>query len=351
MLPSRTIATRVARVARVARVVEGRGGRRSGWPGRSKVACRVHVPPGVQKRSRRDGHLPVCADPPPVCNTVLPVTSVASPPPSSSSASGPPILSVDNVEVVYGGAIQVLRGVSMTVPRGQVVAILGANGAGKTTTLRAISGLLPYQNGRITAGSVSFDGSDVTGTDTAKLVRGGMAQVMEGRRIFAELTVDDNLRAGDYTRKDKVGIRESYDRVMGLFPRLAERHKQVAGYMSGGEQQMLAIGRALMANPRLLLLDEPSLGLAPIIVEQIRDIVLEINRQGTSVLIVEQNATMALSIANVGYVMETGRVAKQGPGHELLADPEVQALYLGGESEHTSFSDLKSYRRKREYLA
>ncbi len=239
----------------------------------------------------------------------------------------------------------------MTVPRGQVVAILGANGAGKTTTLRAISGLLPYQNGRITAGSVSFDGSDVTGSDTAKLVRGGMAQVMEGRRIFAELTVDDNLRAGAYTRKDKVGIRESYDRVMGLFPRLAERHKQVAGYMSGGEQQMLAIGRALMANPRLLLLDEPSLGLAPIIVEQIRDIVVEINRQGTSVLIVEQNASMALSIANMGYVMETGRVAKQGLGHELLADPEVQALYLGGESEHTSFSDLKSYRKKREYLA
>ena len=171
----------------------------------------------------------------------------------------------------------------MTVPRGQVVAILGANGAGKTTTLRAISGLLGYQNGRITAGSVSFNGSDTTETDTATLVRGGMAQVMEARRIFSELTVDANLKVGAYTRSDKVGIKASYDKVMTLFPRLAERHKQVAGYMSGGEQQMLAIARGLMADPKLLLLDEPSLGLAPLIVEQIRDIVMEINQMGTSV--------------------------------------------------------------------
>ena len=258
------------------------------------------------------------------------------------------ILSLDRVEVAYGGVIRVLRGVSLSVPTGKIVAILGANGAGKTTTLRAISGLLIYQSGAVTAGSISFDGSDTTGTDTATLVRRGMAQVMEGRRIFAELSVDDNLKTGAYTRKDKAGIVASYDRVMGLFPRLAERHKQVAGYMSGGEQQMLAIGRALMANPRLLLLDEPSLGLAPLIVEQIRDIVVEINKQGTSVLIVEQNAAMALSISEWGYVMETGRVAKEGPGSDLLADPEVQALYLGGESNHTSFRDLKTYRRKRE---
>ena len=261
------------------------------------------------------------------------------------------ILALTGVEVAYGGVIQVLRGVSLEVPRGAIVAILGANGAGKTTTLRAISGLLPYQNGKIIGGSIHFDGAETTGTDTAALVRGGMAQVMEGRRIFAEISVDDNLKTGAYTRKDKAGVVESYERVMDLFPRLRERHKQVAGYMSGGEQQMLAIGRALMANPRLLLLDEPSLGLAPLIVEQIRDIVVEINKQGTSVLIVEQNASMALSISDYGYVMETGRVAKHGPGRELLADPEVQALYLGGESGHTSFRELKSYRRKKAYRA
>ncbi len=239
----------------------------------------------------------------------------------------------------------------MVVPQGQVVAILGANGAGKTTTLRAVSGLLAYQNGRITNGTITFNGVESTATDTATLVRGGMAQVMEGRRIFSELTVDANLKVGAYSRSDKAGIRESYDKVMGLFPRLAERHKQVAGYMSGGEQQMLAIARGLMANPKLLLLDEPSLGLAPLIVEQIRDIVVKINHMGTSVVIVEQNASMALSISHYAYVLETGRVAKEGEGRQLLADPEIQALYLGGESEHGSFRELKSYRSKREYEA
>ncbi len=259
----------------------------------------------------------------------------------------PPILEVSDVEVVYGGAIQVLRGVSLAVPTGSVVAILGANGAGKTTLLRAISGLLPYHAGKVTGGSVALDGVDVTGADPASLVSNGMAQVMEGRRIFAELSVDENLKAGAYTRKDRAGIAASYEQVMGMFPRLRERHKQTAGYMSGGEQQMLAIGRALMANPRILLLDEPSLGLAPLIVEQIFDIVREINRSGTSVLLVEQNATMALKNATYGYVMETGRISKHGPATELLQDPDVQAAYLGGESEHTSYRDLKSYRRKR----
>ncbi len=259
----------------------------------------------------------------------------------------PPILEVSDVEVVYGGAIQVLRGVSLAVPTGSVVAILGANGAGKTTLLRAISGLLPYHAGKVTGGSVALDGVDVTGADPASLVSNGMAQVMEGRRIFAELSVDENLKAGAYTRKDRAGIAGSYEKVMGMFPRLRERHKQTAGYMSGGEQQMLAIGRALMANPRILLLDEPSLGLAPLIVEQIFDIVREINRSGTSVLLVEQNATMALKNATYGYVMETGRISKHGPAMELLQDPDVQAAYLGGESEHTSYRDLKSYRRKR----
>lgn len=277
------------------------------------------------------------------------MANLSAPQPATSvSPSVGDILAVENAEVVYGGAIQVLRGVSLRVPSGGVVAILGANGAGKTTMLRAISGLLGYHGGKVTSGTVHFDGADVTGADASSLVRGGLAQVMEGRRIFAELSVDENLKTGAYTRKDKAGIATSYDRVMELFPRLQERHKQIAGYMSGGEQQMLAIARALMANPRLLLLDEPSLGLAPLIVEQIFDIVREINALGTSVLIVEQNATMALKNSDYGYVMETGHVAKEGKSAELLVDPEVQALYLGGESAHTSFRDLKSYRRKRE---
>jgi branched-chain amino acid transport system ATP-binding protein len=281
---------------------------------------------------------------------------------SSSSRVGPDatetnrygsgrILEVRDLEVVYGGAIQVLRGVALEVQNGSVVAILGANGAGKTTFLRAISGLLSFQNGRITKGEVRFLGTETTTAQPASLVNNGMAQVMEGRRVFAELTVDENLRTGAYTRKDKGEIAISYERVMGLFPRLSERHKQIAGYMSGGEQQMLAIGRALMANPKLLLLDEPSLGLAPLIVEQIRDIVVEINKQGVSVLIVEQNASMALSISDHGFVLENGRVAKDGPGKDLLNDPEIQALYLGGESSHTSFKDLKSYRAARGYVA
>jgi branched-chain amino acid transport system ATP-binding protein len=258
------------------------------------------------------------------------------------------MLTLTDVSVVYGGAIQVLRGVSLNVPRGSIVSILGANGAGKTTTLRAVSGLLVYQGGRITSGAVQLKGVDITGKDPSANVKAGMAQVMEGRRIFAELTVDENLQAGSYTRKDKGEVKASYDRVMDLFPRLKERHRQTAGYMSGGEQQMLAIGRALMANPELLLMDEPSLGLAPLIVEQIFEIVKTINAQGTSVLLVEQNAAKALAVSDYAYVMETGRVAKEGTGAALANDDEIKALYLGGESQHTSFRDLKSYRRKRE---
>ncbi len=260
-----------------------------------------------------------------------------------------PILEVTEIDVFYGGTIQVLRGVSLAVSQGAIVSILGANGAGKTTLLRSISGLLGYHGGRIVAGSVRFDGTATTTTEAAALVRTGMAQVMEGRRIFAELTVADNLKTGAYTRRDKAELPASYERVMDLFPRLRERRNQVAGYMSGGEQQMLAIGRALMANPRLLLLDEPSLGLAPLIVQQIFEIVREINLQGTSVLLVEQNAAMALRNSTYGYVLETGRVAKHGPAADLLEDEAVKALYLGGESGKSSFRNLKSYRRKMEF--
>lgn len=259
-------------------------------------------------------------------------------------------LSVANLEVVYNDVVLVLRGVSLEVPTGQVVALLGANGAGKTTLLRSITGLLDVHRGKITKGSVELDGRDMTEADAADIVNSGLAQVMEGRRIFAELTVDENLRTGAYTRRDKGAISASHDRVMELFPTLQSRRKSTAGYLSGGEQQMLAMGRALMAEPRLLLLDEPSLGLAPLIVEQLRDIIVQVNGAGTSVLLVEQNATMALSIAHYGYVLEHGRIVKDGPGQELLQDKDVQEFYLGtGEVGRRSFRDVKTYRRKKSW--
>lgn len=261
-------------------------------------------------------------------------------------------LSVSNLEVVYSDVVLVLRGVSLTVPEGDIVALLGANGAGKTTLLRAVTGLLDIHRGRITKGSVRLGGRDITRVDASGIVRSGLSQVMEGRRIFAELTVDENLRTGAFTRRDKSGIQESYDRAMDLFPVLKERRRDVAGYLSGGEQQMVAIARALMAEPKILLLDEPSLGLAPLIVEQIRDIIVQVNEQGTSVLLVEQNATMALSIAHTGYVLEHGRVVKDGPGKVLLEDKDIREFYLGiGDAGRRSFRDVKTYRRKKSWSA
>ncbi|HEV3002723.1 MAG TPA: ABC transporter ATP-binding protein [Solirubrobacteraceae bacterium] len=262
------------------------------------------------------------------------------------------MLSVRNVEVVYDDVALVLRGVSLDVPQGAIVALLGANGAGKTTLLRAITGLLGVHRGKVTKGAIEFEGGRVSGLDPAAVVRRGIAQVMEGRRVFQELTVDENLRAGAFTRRRSAEARESYERVMQLFPVLAERRRETAGYLSGGEQQMLAIGRALMASPRLLLLDEPSLGLAPKLVEQVSEIVVDINGQGTSVLLVEQNATMALSIARSGYVMETGRIVKDGAADALLADQDIQEFYLGvGEAGRRSFRDVKSYRRRKRWSA
>ncbi len=260
-----------------------------------------------------------------------------------------PILAVRNLEVVYQDVVLVLRGVSLELPRGEIVALLGANGAGKTTLLRAVTGLLGVHRGRVTKGSVELDGERISGRDAAWRVRKGLAQVMEGRRIFAELTVDENLRAGGFTRS-RAENREAQERVFDLFPVLAERRRSTAGYLSGGEQQMLAIGRALMAAPRVLLLDEPSLGLAPRLVEQVRDTIVELNRQGVSVLLVEQNAAMALAIASHGYVMETGRVVKDGPAAALLADQDIQEFYLGvGETGRRSFRDVKSYRRRKRW--
>ena len=239
------------------------------------------------------------------------------------------MLSVSNLEVVYNKVILSLRGLSIDVPDGSIVALLGANGAGKSTTARAVTGLLGAHDGAITKGAITFDGQNLVGADPADIVRSGITQVMEGRRIFADLTVDENLRCGAYTVKDKAVNAAAYERVMGLFPRLQERRRQVAGYLSGGEQQMLAMGRALMGAPRLMILDEPSLGLAPLLVEQIRDIIVDINQQGTSVLLIEQNAMMGLSIADYGYVLETGEIVLEGTAAELAANPRVAGTYLG----------------------
>ncbi|MDN5858117.1 MAG: ABC transporter ATP-binding protein [Pseudonocardia sp.] len=265
-----------------------------------------------------------------------------------------PVLTVRNLEVVYNDVVLVLRGVSLELGTGSVVALLGANGAGKTTLLRAVTGLLGPHRGRITKGSVTLDGEPITGLDAAVVVRRGVSQVMEGRRIFAELTVEDNLRAGAYPVRSRRAAAQAHARVMDLFPVLARLRRQTAGYLSGGEQQMLAIGRALMASPRVLLLDEPSLGLAPRLVEQVRDIIVTINEAGTSVLLVEQNAMMALSIANAGYVMETGKVVRDGPAGELLADSDIREFYLGSdaaEQDRRSFADVKSYRRRKRWSA
>jgi branched-chain amino acid transport system ATP-binding protein len=260
-------------------------------------------------------------------------------------------LTVNNLEVVYNDVMLVVRGVSVTVRPGAVVALLGANGAGKTTLLRAITGLLPVHRGKITKGRVTLDGQDITTDDPASRVRAGLAQVMEGRRIFGELTVDENLRTGAYT--SRATMAQHYERVMDQFPLLQRRRRLTAGYLSGGEQQMLAIGRALMSSPSVLVLDEPSLGLAPKVVEQIRDIIVDINSQGTSVLLVEQNATMALAIADHGYVLEHGRVVRDGPGAELVADKDIREFYLGiGEAaERRSFREVKTYRRKKSWGA
>jgi branched-chain amino acid transport system ATP-binding protein len=233
------------------------------------------------------------------------------------------LLELEGVDAFYG-RIQALRGVSIKVDRGEVVALIGSNGAGKTTTLRTISGLMHPQNGTIT-----FDGRDITHTNPSQIVSLGICQSPEGRRLFPRMTVQDNLFMGAFSRNDRAGIASDMERVFKLFSRLLERRTQIAGTLSGGEQQMLAMGRALMARPKVLMLDEPSLGLAPILVETIFSIVREINSQGTTVLLVEQNANKALEVANRGYVLETGVIVQQGSGRDLLSSEEVQKAYLG----------------------
>lgn len=257
------------------------------------------------------------------------------------------MLQVTNLEVVYDDVALVLRGVSLAVPPGQIIALLGANGAGKTTLLRAITGLLDVHDGEITKGQVSVDGRPIPRNSPAGIVKLGVSQVMEGRRIFAELTVEENLRIGGHLRRSD--LKNGLDRCFSLFPVLADRRKSTAGYLSGGEQQMLAMGRALMAQPKYLLLDEPSLGLAPRLVEQVRDLVVQINSGGTGVLLVEQNATMALSIASHGYVMENGKVVLDKPASELLSDEDIREFYLG--THQKSFKDVKHYQRRKRWLS
>ncbi|SCL35393.1 branched-chain amino acid transport system ATP-binding protein [Micromonospora nigra] len=263
------------------------------------------------------------------------------------------MLQVRNLEVVYDDVMLVLRGLSITVAPGAIVALLGANGAGKTTLLRALTGLLDIHHGAVVRGEVTLDGEPVHRLRPAAIVRRGISQVMEGRRIFGELTVEENLRLGGHTDPRRVPAR--LDEVWDMFPVLAQRRRRPAGYLSGGEQQMLAMGRALMAGPRYLLLDEPSLGLAPRLVEQIRELIVRINATGTAVLLVEQNATMALSVAAHGYVLETGRVVLDKPAEQLLADDDVREFYLGlhaGDGHaRRSFRDVKHYRRRKRWLS
>jgi branched-chain amino acid transport system ATP-binding protein len=259
-------------------------------------------------------------------------------------------LEVANLEVVYHDVILVLRGISFSVPDGKIVALLGANGAGKTTVLRAVSGLLDVHEGDITKGEVRVDGKPIHKLKPAAIVDKGITQVMEGRRVFAEFSVEENLRVGAHSSPGQRD--DNLARVFDLFPVLKERRKRTAGYLSGGEQQMLAMGRGLMSNPRFLLLDEPSLGLAPLLVQQIRDLIVEINQQGTAILLVEQNATMALSIAEHGYIMETGKIVMDKPAAELMRDEDVQEFYLGLHAgERKSFREVKHYRRRKRWLS
>ena len=235
-----------------------------------------------------------------------------------------PMLEINDINVYYG-AIHAIKGVSLTVNEGEIVTLIGANGAGKSTTLRTISGLLKPKTG-----SINFLGNDIAGMPANKIVREGISQVPEGRRIFAEMTVMENLELGAFIRDDKDGIAQDLKMVFGRFPRLEERINQLAGTLSGGEQQMLAMGRALMSRPKLLLLDEPSMGLAPLLIREIFNIIVDINKAGTTVLLVEQNANMALSIANRAYVLETGRITLSGDAKELAASEDIRKAYLGG---------------------
>ncbi len=265
-----------------------------------------------------------------------------------------PLLSVNNIEVIYDHVILVLKGVSLKVPEGGIVALLGANGAGKSTTLKAISGLLRTERGEVTKGAIAFLGESIHRKDPSEVVRRGIVQVMEGRHVFEHLTVEENLLTGAYTRRNGRSFKQDMDRVYGYFPRLKERRGIRAGYTSGGEQQMLAIGRALMAHPRLMLLDEPSMGLAPMLVQEIFDIVGRLNREeNVSILLAEQNAAMALRVAQYVYVMENGRVVLDGDIKTISENEDIKEFYLGlsGVGQRKSYRDVKHYKRRKRWLS
>ncbi len=277
---------------------------------------------------------------------------------SSKGAAGPAapatsdLLTLENVEVIYDDVILVLRGLSIGVPQGKIVALLGSNGAGKSTTLKAVSGLLPTEHGEVTDGSITFAGKDITRMDAAERVRQGLSLCMEGRHVFEHLTVEENLIAGAYFR-GRIDIKADLDMVYGLLPKLGDMRSRVAGYLSGGEQQMLAIGRALMAKPKLLMLDEPSLGLAPLLVKEIFSFIKRINEEmDLTVLVIEQNARRALEVADHGYIMEQGRIVLEGSAQELQDNPDVKEFYLGlGDSgNRKSFRDVKHYKRRKRWL-
>ena len=265
----------------------------------------------------------------------------------------PPLLSVNNVEVVYQHTIQVLKGLSLAVPEGAVVALLGSNGAGKTTALKAISGLLPLEDGEIVDGGVTFRGESLDRLLPHQIARRGVFQVMEGRRIFEELTVEENLECAAWARPRSGRLADDLEKVYRYFPPLRPLRRQLAGYLSGGEQQMLAVGRAVVARPKLLLLDEPSLGLAPLIVQEIFGIIQRINREeGVTILLVEQNAHLALLISSYGYVIENGKVVLDGPSERLRQDRDVQEFYLGRRSERRmSYREVKHYKRRKRWLS
>jgi branched-chain amino acid transport system ATP-binding protein len=273
---------------------------------------------------------------------------------ATPAARGEQILEINNIEVIYDHVILVLKGVSLDVPKGGIVALLGANGAGKTTTLKAISNLLHAERGDVTKGSIVFEGAEVQDLSPNELVRRGCIQVMEGRHCFGHLTIEENLLTGAFTRRDgKAAINRDMDLVYSYFPKLRERKGSLAGYTSGGEQQMCAIGRALMSRPKVILLDEPSMGLAPQLVEEIFDIVKNLNeKEGVSFLLAEQNTHMALKFARYGYILENGRVVMDGEAKSLAANEDVKEFYLGiSEGRRKSFREGKHYRRRKRWLA
>jgi len=264
------------------------------------------------------------------------------------------MLKLNNIEVIYNDVILVLKGVSLEVPDGKIITLLGANGAGKTSTLKAISGVLLTELGEVTDGSIELNGERIDRKDPEEIVKLGIVQIMEGRRLFEHLTVEENLLTGAYSRKDAAGIRGDLKKIYDYFPKLGEMCRATSGYLSGGERQMLVMGRALMARPKIMLLDEPSLGLSPLLVKEIFKLIRRINKQeGVSILLVEQNARIALRLSDYGYVMENGRIVLDGPAEKLVENEDIKEFYLGmsQKGKRKSYREVKHYKRRKRWLA